>query len=465
MFLSDTLLAINWSSVGLKVAQLLLSLSILVVLHEFGHFITAKWFKCRVEKFYLFFDPWFSIFKKKIGDTVYGIGWLPLGGYVKIAGMIDESMDKDQMKLPPQPFEFRSKPAWQRLIIMLGGVTVNVILAFFIYAMILWVWGQDRIINSSIKNGIWITDSVMYDIGLRNGDKLLAVNGDSIHYFEDAGKKILLSGGGYVAIVRNGKDTSLEIPRRLIGALVEKKRAKGSMFLPRIPAIMGAFDAKDTTPAARAHLQYWDKIVKVDSVPVAFLDEAATYFDSHKNETVNLTVDRKGSLLHLPVHLDENGKMGPALLSFPQYDSLNLFKYEHTSYNFFSSFPAGFKLAITSLKDYIDQFILILSPSTESYKAVGGFKAMGSVFSGDEWNWHQFWSITAFFSIVLAFMNLLPIPALDGGHVLFTLVEMITGRKPSDKFLEYAQVVGMVILLALMLYANGNDWFGWGKGK
>jgi len=460
-----TLLAIDWGSVGLKAAQLLLSLSILVILHEFGHYITAKWFKCRVEKFYLFFDPWFSIFKKKVGETEYGIGWLPLGGYVKISGMVDESMDKEQLKLPPQPWEFRSKPAWQRLIIMIGGVTVNVLLAFVIYAGILMVWGEDKIPNSSVKNGIWVTDSLMYDIGLRDGDKILAVNHNPVEFFEDAPKKILFSGGGQIQVERNGQPTTIEIPVRVIGQLIEKKRSKGSFMIPRVPPIIGQFEKGDTSRAKKAGLQYWDRIVKVDSLDVTYLDQAAAYFGSKKNQQVMLTVERHGSNIQLPVNLDENGKMNPTILTYKQLDSMGVFKVQHTKYGFFAAFPAGFKLAVNSLKDYIDQFKLILSPKTEAYKGVGGFKAMGSVFSGHTWDWEQFWRITAFFSIVLAFMNLLPIPALDGGHVLFTLIEMVTGRRPSEKFLEYAQIVGMVLLLALMLYANGNDWLGWGRGK
>ena len=459
------LLIINWSSVGLKVAQLLLSLSILVVLHEFGHFITAKWFKCRVEKFYLFFDPWFSLVKKKIGDTTYGIGWLPLGGYVKIAGMVDESMDKEQMNKPPQPWEFRSKPAWQRLIIMLGGVTVNIILAFIIYAGILFKWGTDKVPNASVKNGIWVTDSLMYNIGLRNGDKIISVNGDSVKYFDDGAKKILFSGGGNINVERNGQPVNVTINRNFIGDLVVKKKSRTPLLVQRVPAIMGEFEANDTTNAKKAGLQYWDKIVKVDSVPVTFIDEAVAVFKTKKNGTAMLTVDRKGSLMEMPVHINEEGLINPTLLSLKQLDSLGVFKVEHRAYGFLESFPAGVSLAIEKLDEYIQQFKLILSPSTGAYKGVGGFKAMGSVFSGTKWDWEQFWNITAFFSIVLAFMNLLPIPALDGGHVLFTLGEMITGRKPNEKFLEYAQIVGMVILLALMLYANGNDWFGWGKGK
>ncbi len=459
------LLAINWSSVGLKVAQLLLSLSILVVLHEFGHYITAKWFKCRVEKFYLFFDPWFSIFKKKIGDTEYGIGWLPLGGYVKIAGMVDESMDKEQMKLPAQPWEFRSKPAWQRLIIMLGGVTVNVLLAFVIYAGVLFVWGQDKIPNSSLKNGVWVTDSLMYNIGVRNGDKIVSVNKKEVKYFDDVAKKVLLSGGGTITIERAGKNEDLVIPDSLIGMLVEKKKSKSPLFMQRIPAIIGEFDKDDSSNAKNAGLQYWDKIVKVDTTPIEFLDDAARCFDAKKNGTAILTVKRKDTLLQLLVRINEDGKISPTVLNAKQYDSLGIFVIEHTPYGFFESFPAGVKLAFTSLADYYQQFKLMLSPKTGTYKAMGGFKGMGNAFNGNEWDWQGFWMITAFFSIALAFMNLLPIPALDGGHVVFTLYEMITGRKPNEKFLEYAQIVGMVILLALMLFANGNDWFGWGKGK
>lgn len=458
------LLVIDWSSVGLKAAQLLLSLSILVLLHEWGHYITAKLFKCRVDKFYLFFDPWFSLFKKKVGDTEYGIGWLPLGGYVKIAGMVDESMDKEQLKLAPQPWEFRSKPAWQRLIIMIAGVTVNVLLAFVIYAGILMVWGEDKIPNESVKNGIWVTDSLMYDIGLRDGDKIISVNHDTVKYFEDVPKKILFSGGGKIEIDRNGQAQQLQIPVAVIGRLIEKKKRKGSLVIPRIPAIIGEFDDADTSIAKRAGLKHWDKIIKVDSLNINFLDEAAGYFGTKKNQQVMVTVERNGSLSSIPVTLDENGKMGLSVLFNKQYDSLGVFKVTHTSYSFFRAFPAGFNLAVNSLKDYIDQFKLILSPKTEAYKGVGGFKGMANIFPGQGWDWENFWRITAFFSIVLAFMNLLPIPALDGGHVLFTLIEMVTGRKPSEKFLEYAQIAGMVFLLALMLYANGNDWFGWGRG-
>ena len=384
---------------------------------------------------------------------------------MKISGMVDESMDKEQMNKPAQPWEFRSKPAWQRLIIMLGGVTVNVLLAFIIYAGILMHWGEDKIPNASLKNGVWVSDSLMYDIGLRSGDKIVSVNGDSIRYFDDVAKKILFSGGGNIEVIRNDQPTNVTIPVSLIGQLVEKKRSKTPLLLQRIPSVMGDFEKSDSSPAKKAGLQVWDKIVKVDSLPVEFLDEAAAYFTQHKSKEVALTVERSGSFVILPVQVNAEGRIAPSLPSSKQMDSLGYFKTEHTTYSFFNSFPAGIKLAYVKLGEYIQQFKLIFQPSTGAYKGVGGFKSMGSVFSGNTWDWEQFWNITAFFSIVLAFMNLLPIPALDGGHVLFTLIEMITGRKPSEKFLEYAQIAGMIILLSLMLYANGNDWLGWGRGK
>lgn len=458
-----TLIAINWANVGLQVFYLILSLSILVILHEFGHFITAKWFGCRVEKFYLFFDPWFSLFKKKIGDTEYGIGWLPLGGYVKISGMIDESMDKEAMKLPPQPHEFRSKPAWQRLIIMLGGVIVNVLLAFLIYAMVLFVWGEQKVPIASVKNGIWVQDSVLYDLKLRNGDMITAVDGKAIEYFEDIQPKLLLAKN--ITINRGGQTSNIDFPVNFIERLVESKRKTGMLLMQRIPAYIGEYAPKDTANGKKAGIQVMDRITAIDSVPVAFYDDMTTILAGKKNQQVNLQIDRKGTPLTLVARVNADGKIGLPPLSLDQYDSLGVFKIDRKKYGFFEAIPAGISLAMGKLKFYIDQFKLILNPETGAYKGLGGFKAMGSIFPTEWGEWEAFWRITGFLSIILAFMNLLPIPALDGGHVVFTLVEMITGRKPSDKFLEYAQIVGMVLLLGLMLFANGNDWFGWGKGK
>ena len=456
-----SVLAINWSNVGLQAGQLLLALSLLVILHEFGHYITARWFKCRVEKFFLFFDPWFALVKKKVGETVYGIGWLPLGGYVKIAGMIDESMDKEAMKQPAQPWEFRSKPAWQRLIVMLGGVIMNVITAFIIYAFILMVWGEKKTPNASVKNGIWVTDSLMYKFGFRNGDKVISVNDKPIEYFEDIQLKILV-GGRKVQVERNGKDTVLDLPVNLIGKLVTRKDKRRQLITTRIPAIVGEYDKKDTSFGKKAGLMPMDRIVSIDSVPVQFYDEISPLLAAHKNGIVDLEIDRNGQLQRITSNVTAEGKIGIPILNDEQYDSLGVYDVIHTKYGFFNAFPAGVKKAGVKLQSYIDQFKLILNPQTESYKAIGGFKSMGSIFP-TTWSWEAFWNITAFLSIVLAFMNLLPIPALDGGHVMFTLYEMITRRKPNEKFLEYAQMAGMILLLGLMLYANGNDWFGWGK--
>ncbi len=454
------LLAINWSNVGLQAAQLLLALSILIVLHEFGHYITAKWFKCRVEKFYLFFDPWFSLLKKKVGDTEYGIGWLPLGGYVKISGMIDESMDKEAMKQPAKPWEFRSKPAWQRLIIMLGGIIMNVLVAFIIYAFVLMIWGDKKTPMSSLKYGIWTTDSLMNEIGLKNGDRIISINGDTVDYYENLPAQVIL--GKTIVIERDGKQQTLNLPINMVEKLIENKRKKALLLAPRIPAYVGKYDKKDTAYGKQAGLQEMDRITAIDSMPVVFYDDMISILKSHKNGQVAITVDRKGEIVHLISKVDSAGKIGIPVLDDDQYDSLGVFKQQHKKYSFLAAFPAGVVKAGEKLKFYIDQFKLILNPKTGAYKGVGGFKSIGSVFP-TTWDWEAFWNITAFLSIILAFMNLLPIPALDGGHVMFTLFEMISGRKPNEKFLEYAQLVGMVLLFGLMIYANANDWLGWGK--
>ncbi len=452
MNLLSELLAINWPSVGLQAAQLIVSLSILVVLHELGHFIPAKWFKCRVEKFYLFFDPWFSLFKKKVGETEYGVGWLPLGGYVKISGMVDESMDKEQMKQPPKEWEFRSKPAWQRLIIMVGGVTVNVLLAFVIYAMILFTWGETKLPMKNLTDGVWVTDSLAME-----------VNDQPVEYFDNLNAQFLL-GENHLTIERNGQEQRLNIPVDLIGRLVENRR-RNPLVLPRIPSLVA--EVPDSTNAYTAGLKVKDRIVGIDSMEVRYHDQVRPILQERKGQTVSLTVLRNDKRVSMPVKVSDDGTIGffPMLPAMSDLKSMKVYEFEHKEYGFFSAFPAGVRLAIEKLDNYIQQFKKILNPSTGAYKGIGGFKSMGSIFPKYEWNWEAFWNITAFFSIVLAFMNLLPIPALDGGHVMFTLYEMITGRKPNEKFLEYAQIVGMVILFGLLLYANGNDWFGWGKTK
>lgn len=455
-------LAFTWTEIWLAVAQLILSLSILVLLHEFGHYITAKWFKCRVEKFYLFFDPWFSLVKKKIGDTVYGIGWLPLGGYVKISGMIDESMDKEAMKLPPQPYEFRSKPAWQRLIIMLAGIIVNILLAFVIWAFILMIWGDKKIPTKYLKYGVNIQDSTLYKMGLRNGDMILAVDGVPTDDLQSIRKKIFL--GKTISLKRNGKDTAIEMPVDLIGQLVENRRDDDGFIEVRVPSM--AYDVPDTGRAYKAGLRKFDIIKKVDSTEVNYFDELKTILTAKKNISVALTVSRNGKDEILNVTPNDEGRIGFGQVTDREImDSLGWLKFTVKKYSFFAAFPAGVGKAWEDLTFYVQQFKKMLSPKTGAYKGMGGFKGMAKAFVTPQWDWEHFWRITALLSIILAFMNLLPIPALDGGHALFTLIEMITGRRPSDKFLEYAQIVGMILLLGLMLYANGNDWFGWGKGK
>jgi len=455
-----TSIAISWGEVGIKAGQLILSLSILVILHEFGHFITARWFKCRVEKFFLFFDPWFALAKKKVGETVYGIGWLPLGGYVKIAGMIDESMDKDAMKQPPQPWEFRSKPAWQRLIVMLGGVIMNILTAFVIYSVILVVWGDKKVPSSSMKYGVHVGDSTLWKIGFRNGDRIVGVDGKEVYDLSRFKKKLITA--EKVQVERNGQPLELSLPPNFVELLVENKNQPRKGFIePRIPAWVN--EVADTSPAYRAGLRKNDQIVGLDSVRLQFFDELADQLQSKKSSAVLLTVNRGGVDTSFTVQVNEQGQIGfYSYNKLSQLDSLGWIKLEVTKQSWLSALPAGIKMTLTELNDYVVQMKTILTPGTGGYKAVGGFKSMGSIFA-PVWDWESFWKLTAMLSVILAFMNILPIPALDGGHVLFTLYEMITGRKPSDKFLEYAQMAGMVILLGLMIYANANDWLGWGR--
>jgi regulator of sigma E protease len=458
------LLAINWASVSVQVGQLLLALSLLIILHEFGHYITAKWFGCRVEKFFLFFDPWFALVKKKVGDTVYGIGWLPLGGYVKISGMIDESMDKEAMKQPPKEWEFRSKPAWQRLIIMLGGIIMNVLVAFIIYAFVLMIWGEKKIPAASLKYGIQVTDSTLYRMGLRNGDKIISIDGKPVDDFEKTLNRLIVS-DKTLTVDREGKLVELSIPEDLLGQLADnKKKGKISLIEPRIPAIV--YIVPDTSRAYKAGLRTKDQLVSIDSLPAKFFDELKNQLLAKKNQHVLVAVTRNNELIQFRAPVNAMGQLGfipyGAGPDYVQMDSLQWLKLNVKKYGFFAAFPAGIRKTGDKLNDYINQFKKIVNPKTGGFKLVGGFKAIGKAFP-DYWSWEAFWNITAFLSIILAFMNLLPIPALDGGHVMFTLYEMVSGRKANEKFMEYAQVAGMILLLLLMLYANGNDWFGWGK--
>ncbi len=437
-----------------KISQFLLSLSILVILHEMGHFLFAKLFNTKVEKFYLFFDPWFSIFKFKKGDTEYGIGWLPLGGYVKISGMIDESMDKEQLQQPPQPWEFRSKPTWQRLLIMTGGVLVNFVLALFIYSMVLFTWGDEYLPNANVKYGI-MCDSLALNAGFQNGDKIISVDSQKIEDFGKILGYIVLNNAKTVQVDRNGELVNLQMPESLIRELIKSKKI--GFITPRCPYTVGYF-AKGS-PAKEAGIKEGDKIVKFEDKKIKFFDEFKSEIITHKNQPVNIGVLRGSDTLFYKINVPSTGVIG-VYLGIED----NFFEYKKIKYGFFASFPAGISKGINTVSNYLKQFKLIFDRKTKAYESLGGFGTIIKIFPS-VWDWQAFWNLTAFLSIILAVMNILPIPALDGGHVLFLLYEIVTGRKPSDKFLEYAQIVGMVLLFSLLLYANGNDVYKWITNK
>ena len=438
----------------IKASQFILSLSLLIVLHEFGHYLPAKIFKTKVEKFYLFFDYKFSLFKKKIGDTVYGIGWIPLGGYVKIAGMIDESMDTEQMKQPAQPWEFRSKPAWQRLIIMLGGVIVNFLLGILIYIMILFVWGDKYLPIENMTDGIWVRDSLGYEVGLKTGDKVLKVDDDDIKSYGDIVMELV--NGNSMTIERDGEIINQEIPVDFISKLIEKGREGPSFITPRMPFVIAGIS--EDSPNLNSGLKVKDIVTGINGNTIKYFDEAPKFLQEAKGQNIEITVKRNEETLNIPITVNESSELGVTFGGLPYEDleKLGYYKLETKKYTFLEAIPAGHYKALNTLGNYVKQIKKIFNPSTGAYKGLGGFISIGSIFPST-WSWQAFWSITAFLSIMLGFMNLLPIPALDGGHVVFTLYEMVTGRKPSDKFLEYAQITGFVLLMALLLFANGND--------
>lgn len=425
-----------------KAIQLLMSLSLLIVLHELGHFIPARIFKTRVEKFFLFFDVKFALFKKKIGETTYGIGWLPLGGYVKISGMIDESMDKEQMLQPPQPWEFRSKPAWQRLIIMLGGVTVNLILGFLIYMMILFVWGKYTLASEDLPLGVEPTP-VVSKLGFETGDKILTVNGKMLENVLEINKHFLLRDVHTVKVKRqNGETTTLTIPEDIGSQMFES----GEMFpfSPVLPAILDSIIPN--SPAASAGLLVADKILSINGVSVNQWSDFKNNMTGESTE-IRLVYQRNRDIDTLNIVTASDGTLGV----YPKYDHFS-FTLERLSLS--ESIVEGFNYGYWTLHDYVAQFKYIFT--TKGASQLGGFGAIGNMFPS-QWDWKGFWSSTALISIILAFMNILPIPALDGGHVMFLFYEIITGRKPNDKFMEYAQMFGFFLLLALVIYANGND--------
>lgn len=442
-------LAINWAEVGVKAGQFILSFSIIVILHELGHFLPARWFKCRVEKFYLFFNPWFSLFKKKIGETEYGLGWVPFGGYVKISGMIDESMDKEQMNQPPKPYEFRSKPAWQRLIIMVGGVVVNLILGFLIYAMTLWYWGESYVPTNKFTYGI-ATDSLAQSIGLRDGDKIVSVDGEYIDRFNKIPLRVILNGAKTFEVERDGKPVTITIPESFAADLIHYKAI--SFIDMRVP-FLGLDSIADTSAAMKAGLRKGDQILTVNNQPVPYYHTFRQMIQKSKEKTIAMQVLRGTDTLQLNAAIPKTGTLGVYPISWA-----DKFEVKEVKYGFFEAIPAGFKKSIETLTSYWLQLKLIFSGKVNTNESLGSVISIGKMFA-PVWDWQQFWALTAFFSLVLALMNILPIPGLDGGHALFTIYEIISGRKPSDKFMEYAQMVGMILLLGLMAYALGLDIF------
>lgn len=430
----------------LKALQLILSLSILVIVHEFGHFMFARLFKVRVEKFYLFFNPWFSLFKfkPKNSDTEYGIGWLPLGGYVKISGMIDESMDKDQMALSPQPWEFRSKPAGQRLLIMVGGVVMNFILALVIYSMILFTWGDKFVPLKDVTQGMDFSETA-HNVGFKDGDILLSTNKEElIRYDENTLRRI--AEAKEVNVLRGGMATKIVMPADFMKKLLSEKKGFASVRYPMV--VKRAITGK---PAIAAGMMANDSITSINGKNTITAYEVMTSLSKNAGKEIKMVFYRNGIQDSCTLTPDAAGKIGIELKN-----ETEIYKTEVKSYSFFASFPAGITKSVDKLSNYAGSMKYVFTK--EGASSLGGFGTLGSIFPS-EWNWMGFWEITAFLSIILAFMNILPIPALDGGHVLFLLYEVISGRKPSEKFLEYAQTGGMILLFGLLLFANGNDIF------
>ncbi|HBK29265.1 MAG TPA: RIP metalloprotease RseP [Parabacteroides sp.] len=431
----------------IKALQLIVSLSILVIVHELGHFFFSRLFKVRVEKFYLFFNPWFSLFKykPKNSDTEYGVGWLPLGGYCKISGMIDESMDKEAMAQPPKPYEFRSKPAGQRLLIMAGGVLFNFLFALIIYSMVLFHWGDSYLPLKNMKMGMDYSET-FHQIGFKDGDILLKADTVSLDRFDEDCLRSVVSANN-VTVLRNGVEVIIPIPKDMMKRVLKDKKGFASMRFPMIVKDV----ANAESPAAVAGIEKGDHIVSIDGVETQTFYDAALALHKCKGKLTTVGVERNGMREDYSLQVDSAGKIG-VVVEGPA----ELYKTVTKKYNFFASFPAGISRGVHTLKSYVSDMQYVFTK--EGASSIGGFGSIGGLFPSS-WDWEIFWERTAWLSVVLAFMNILPIPALDGGHILFLLYEVVTRRKPSDKFLEYAQVVGMFLLFALLLYANGNDVF------
>jgi len=435
----------------IKVSQFILSLSLIIVLHEFGHYWPAKYFKIKVEKFYLFFDVNFSLFKKKIGETEWGIGWLPLGGYVKIAGMIDESMDKEQMAKPPKSWEFRSKPSWQRLIVMLGGVTINFILAIIIYIGLAYSYGSSSISLDSIDDGFVITNPILTEAGFETGDKIITVDGQELETYSDLRKSII--GSTYYQVERDGNIFEIQLPVDFLGKLSSSEDMSSFEF--RMPFIIQSVSEESLNKDY--DIRQGDRIVSVNGQEIKYVDQLVPLLQQNSNQTIEVELIRDSFRIKKTLNVNEDGKLGIMHGATVQnMVDLGLMKVSNNSYSFLESIAVGTNNFVSFMGFYFDQLVAIFNPSTGAYKGLGGFIAIGNIFPST-WDWQSFWNTTALLSVMLGVLNLLPIPALDGGHAMFLVYEMVSGRKPSDKFMETVQVIGFIILLALVIFANGND--------
>lgn len=441
----------------IQLFQFILSISLLVILHELGHFIPAKLFKTKVEKFYLFFDPWFSLVKKKIGETEYGIGWLPFGGYVKIAGMVDESMDTEQLKKPAEPWEFRSKPAWQRLIIMLGGVTVNFFLAWLIYSSLSYFKGETFHQNSKMEHGISVSEEGR-KMGLESGDKILKIDGKPADRLETSLVNMLFA--DQVTVLRQGKEVTFRVDEKGVAQVLQANEAK-MYFTNRFPAVIDSLLPNGTAKAAG--LLKGDRILAINGKSTEFSDQLTSELSKYKGRKIPIQISRNNQTITKEVAVDKNGKIGFGFdmkVAQQELDKSEVVK----KYSFLEAIPRGFQRTIDVLTMQIKQFKIVFNSTTQGYKKISG--PIGIIKQMPETiNWEFFWGFTAMFSVWLAFLNLIPIPGLDGGHVLFTLWEIITGKPVPQKVLENAQMIGVIFLLGLMVLIFGNDIVKWVTGK
>jgi regulator of sigma E protease len=443
------LAAIDLTVLATKTAQFILSFSIIVVLHELGHFIPARLFGARVEKFYLFFNPGFSLWKKKIGDTEYGLGWIPFGGYVKISGMIDESMDKEQMNKAPESFELRSKPAYQRLIVMLGGVIVNVILAIVIFIGIAWFWGDDFLPAKNLSYGIHPTE-ISKKMGLQDGDIIVSLDQKELKDFFELESKIVLEDPKTIQVKRGDSVLSLAIPTTIAAELANANNST-AFVVPMFPVIVDSIGK--SAVVVEGSFQKNDTLLSINGQSVKFQHEFIEVKKKYSDSLVTILAKRGMDTVQIRTLINNKAQLG-LFVKLP----MQLFKTVHQAYSFAEAIPTGIQRCFTTLDNYVTGIKQIFTGKVNPNDSLGSLISIGNTFPS-QWDWERFWTLTAVFSIVLGFMNVLPIPALDGGHALFILFEMITGRKPSDKFMEYAQIAGMILMFGLMLYALGLDFW------